>query len=71
MKNVQDFRSFGGKLLKLFFGKRHRINFFLVCYERAEKKKGNKNLREVSLKFHPKTLHERSNSHSPEDTLPN
>ena len=42
MKNVQDFRSFGGKLLKLFFGKRHRINFFLVCYAMKESKKKRK-----------------------------
>ena len=48
MKNVQDFRSFGGKLLKLFFGKRHRIIFFLVCYERVEKKRKQKLTRGVT-----------------------
>ena len=51
MKNVQDFRSFGGKLLKLFFGKRHRINFFLVCYERAEKKRETKTYERCHLNF--------------------
>ena len=72
MKNLQDFRSFGGKLLRLTFEKRHPISFFfLVCYERVEKKKKKKKLREVSHKFHSKTLQERSNSHSPEDTLLN
>ena len=30
MKNLQDFRSFGGKLLRLTFEKRHRISFFFL-----------------------------------------
>ena len=72
MKNLQDFRSFGGKLLRLTFEKRHRISFFfLFAMKESKKKKTNKKLREVSHKFHPKTLQERSNSHSPEDTLLN
>lgn len=62
MKNLQDFRSFGGKLL--------RLSFFLLVIKES-KKKGNKKLREVPHTFHPKTLKERSNSHSPEDTLLN
>ena len=71
MKNLQDFRSFGGKLLRLTFEKRHRISFFFLFAMKESKKKTNKKLREVSHKFHSKTLQERSNSHSPEDTLLN
>ena len=52
MKNLQDFRSFGGKLLRLTFEKRHRISFFfLVCYERVGKKKQKKNYERCRINF--------------------
>ena len=49
MKNLQDFRSFGGKLLRLTFGKIQRISFsFLFAMKESQKKKEQKITRGVT-----------------------
>ena len=49
-KNLQNFRSFGEKLLRLFFGKSHRINFFLFAIKES-KKKETKNYERCHINF--------------------
>ena len=52
MKNLQDFRSFGGKLLRLTFEKRHRISFFfLFAMKESKKKKQTKNYERCRINF--------------------